>query len=177
MAVTLSFTAAVFCFGATKTTEPAASPAAAKGAKAAAPKKETAKMTANPHLGTWKLNEAKSKMPGGMGKNTTVVYAEQKDKIKVTVDGVDKDGKPTHSTWVGKFDGKPIKAKGNLPYNSVAYKVVNDHTNDITTWKDGKVAWSGRITVSKDGKSRTVTINGTDEKGKKFKGKAVYDKA
>ena len=132
---------------------------------------------ANPQIGTWKFNEAKSKMPAGMGKNTTVVYAEQKDKIKVTVDGVDKDGKPTHSVWVGKFDGKAYPVKGNLPYNSVAYKMVNDRTNDITTWKDGKVVWSGRIEVAKDGKSRTVTINATDEKGKKVKGKAVYDKA
>jgi hypothetical protein len=176
--VALSFAAAAFCFGATKTTEPAASPAAAKTAKATAPKKEAAKMAAtNPHMGTWKLNEAKSKIPAGMGKNTTVVYEEQKDKMKVTVDGVDKDGKPTHSVWVGKFDGKTYPVKGNLPYNAVAYKVVNDHTNDITAMKDGKVAWYGRITVSKDGKSRTVTINGTDDKGKKFSGKAVYNKA
>jgi len=132
---------------------------------------------ANPHMGTWKLNEAKSKLAPGMGKNTTVIYTEQKDKIKVTVDGVDKNGKPTHSVWVGKFDGKAYPAKGNLPYNSVAYKVVNDRTNDITAMKDGKIGWSGRITVSADGKSRTVTINGTDENGKKFKAKAVYDKA
>ena len=132
---------------------------------------------ANPHMGTWKLNEAKSKLVPGMGKNSTVVYSEQKDKIKVTVDGVDKDGKATHSVWVGKFDGKGYPAKGNLPYNSVAYKVVNDRTNDITAMKDGKIAWSGRITVSADGNSRTVTINGTDANGKKFKGTAVYDKA
>jgi hypothetical protein len=132
---------------------------------------------ANPHIGTWKLNEAKSKMPAGMGKNTTVSYAEQKDKIQVTVDGVGKDGKPTHSVWVGKFDGKAYPVKGNLPYNSVAYKMVNDRTNDITTMKDGKLVWSGRITVSADGKSRTVTINGAGADGKKFSGKAVYDKA
>jgi hypothetical protein len=132
---------------------------------------------ASPHMGTWKLNEAKSKMPAGMGKNTTVTYEEQKDKIKVTVDGVDKDGKPTHSVWVGKFDGKAYRAKGNLSWNSAAYKVVNDHANDITTMKDGKMVWSGRITVSADGKSRTVTINGTGADGKKFSGKAVYDKA
>jgi hypothetical protein len=137
----------------------------------------TAGFAANPHLGTWKFNEAKSKMPAGMGKNTTVVYAEQKDEIKVTVDGADKDGKSTHSVWVGKFDGKSYPVKGNLPYTSVAYKMVNDRTNDITTWKDGKIVWSGRIEVAKDGKSRTVTINATDDKGKKVKGKAVYDKA
>lgn len=174
VAVALSFMGTAFCFGAAKTT-PAASPAAAKTAKTMAPKKEAPTM--NPHLGTWKLNEAKSKMPTGMGKNTTVTYTEQKDNIKVAVVGVDKDGKPTHSVWVGKFDAKYYPAKGNLSYNSVAYKVVNDRTNDITTRKDGKVVWSGRIEVSKDGKSRTVTMSGTGADGKKFKGKAVYDKA
>jgi hypothetical protein len=132
---------------------------------------------ANPHIGTWNLNEAKSKPVPGMGKNTTVTYTEQKDKIKVTVEGVDKDGKPTHSVWVGKFDGKAYPLKGNLSYNSVAYKMVNDRTNDITAMKDGKMVWNGRITVAADGKSRTVTINGTDANGKKVKGKAVYDKA
>ena len=137
----------------------------------------TACFAANPQMGTWKLNEAKSKLVPGMGKNTTVTYAEQKDKIKITVEGIDKDGKPTHSVWVGKFDGKAYPVKGNLPYNTVAYRVVNDRTNDITAMKDGKIGWTGQITVAADGKSRTVTINGTDANGKKFKGKAVYDKA
>jgi uncharacterized protein YpmB len=132
---------------------------------------------ANPQMGTWKLNEGKSKLQPGMGKNTTVTYSEQGDKIKVTVDGVDKDGKPRHAVWVGKFDGKAYKSKGNMPWDSAAYKVVNDRTNDITTMKDGKTLWTGQITVSKDGKSRTVTVNGTDANGKKYTSKAVYDKA
>jgi hypothetical protein len=132
---------------------------------------------ASPQMGTWKLNEGKSKLPEGMGKNTMVSYTEAKgDKVKVTVDGVDKDGKATHSVWIGKFDGKAYPVKGNLSYNSVSYKMVDERTNDITTMKDGKMFWSGKIEVAKDGKSRTVTINGTDEGGKKFKGKAVYDK-
>lgn len=134
-------------------------------------------LAANPQMGTWKLNEAKSKLVPGMGKNTTVVYTEQGDKINVTVDGVDKNGKPTHSVWVGKWDGKAYPTKGNLSWTAAAYKVVNDRTNAITTMKDGKVVWTGRITVSADGKSRTVTLNGTGADGKKFSGKAVYDKA
>ncbi|HEX8800867.1 MAG TPA: hypothetical protein VF772_19755, partial [Terriglobales bacterium] len=51
----------------------------------------------NPWMGTWKLNEAKSKIPVGAGKNTTVVYSPAGDKTKVTTDGVDGLGKPTHS--------------------------------------------------------------------------------
>ena len=147
VAVALSFAAAVACFA------------------------------ANAQMGTWKLNEAKSKLEPGMGKNTSVVYAEQKDKIKITVEGVDKDGKPRHGVWIGKFDGKAYPAKGNLAWNAAAYKVVNDRTNDITTMKNGKVVWTGRIVVSADGKSRTVTVNGTDANGKKYTSKVVYDKA
>jgi hypothetical protein len=66
--------------------------------------------------------------------------------------------------------------KGNLPYNSVAYKVVNDRTYELTGMKDGKMLWTGKSTVSADGKSRTLTLNGTDADGKKFKAKVVYDK-
>ena len=133
-------------------------------------------IAASPQMGTWKLNEGKSKLQPGMGKSSTVMYTQQGDKIKVTVDGVDKDGKSEHSVWVGKFDGKAYKTKGNPGWDSAAYKMVNDRTNEITTWKNGKVAWSGRIAVAKDGKSRTVTMNGTDMNGKKFTSKAVYDK-
>jgi len=136
-----------------------------------------ASFAANPQIGTWKLNESKSKIPAGMGKNNTVTYVEQKDKIKITVDGVDKDGKPVHSVWVGRFDGKAYPLKASPSLNAVAYRTVNERTNDITALKDGKVVWSGKITVAPDGKSRTVTINGTDANGKKFSGKAVYDKS
>ena len=132
---------------------------------------------ANPHIGAWKLNEAKSKLAPGMGKNNTVVYTEEGDKIKVTVDGTDKDGKPTHSVWVGKFDGKAYPIKGNLAYNAIGYRVINERTNAIQTLKDGKLVWSGMITVAKDGRSRTVNIHGTDPSGKKFSAKVVYDKA
>lgn len=131
---------------------------------------------ANAQLGTWKLNESKSKLVPGMGKNTTVIYSQQKDKIKVTVEGVTADGKPRHGVWVGKFDGKAYPEKGNMPFDAAAYTIVNDRTNDITTMKDGKTTTTARIEVAKDGKSRTVTTNGTDEKGKKVKSKAVYDK-
>jgi len=105
-----------------------------------------------------------------------VTYTAQGDKTKVTVEGVDKDGKPTHSIWVGKFDGKVYPLKGNLAYNQLMYKMVDDRTNDITAMKDGKMLWSGRIAVAKDGKSRVVTVNSTDANGKKLSSKIFYDK-
>jgi len=131
---------------------------------------------ANPHMGTWKLNETKSKLGPGMWRNNTVVYTEMNGKMKVTVDGVDKNGKPTHGVWEGQADGKAHKTKGNLAWDAAAYKLVNDHTYEITTMKGGKVFSNGKSTVSADGKTRTVTTEGTGADGKKFKSKAVYDK-
>ena len=132
---------------------------------------------ANPHVGTWKVNESKSKEGMDMGKTNTVTYAEKKDQLQVTVDGMSKEGKPTHGVWTGKVDGKAYKAKGNLAWDMMAYKAAGDRAYDITAMKGGKVTWTGRSTVSADGKSRTLNISGTGADGKKFKAKIVYDKA
>ena len=127
-------------------------------------------------MGTWKLNEAKSKLAPGAGKNNTVVYEAAGDNVKVTVDGVDRDGKPTHNEWTGKFDGKDYPVTGDPTSDMRSYKVVNDHTMDLTIKKGGKVTSTGKIVVAADGKSRTVTTSGTDPEGKKFKSVSVYDK-
>jgi hypothetical protein len=131
---------------------------------------------ASPQLGTWKLNEAKSKWPAGVPKNTTVVYEESGDSIKVSIDGTKPDGSATHNDWTGKFDGKDYPVTGDSAQDSRSYKQIDDHTLSFAAKKDGKVFTSGTIKVSADGKSRTVTSSGTDPQGKKYKGTAVYDK-
>ncbi len=128
------------------------------------------------HMGTWKLNEAKSKIAAGVQKNHTVVYEAAGDDVKVTVDGIDRDGKPAHNEWTGKFDGKDYPVTGDPVSDMRSYKRVNDRTLALTIKKDGKVTVTGRIVESADGKTRTVTTRGTDAEGKKFKSIAVYDK-
>jgi len=130
----------------------------------------------NPHMGTWKLNEAKSKFSKGAGKNTTVVYEAAGDSVKVTVDGVDGAGNPTHNEWTGKFDGKPYPVTGDPTSDTRSYRKINNHTLALTGKKGSKVTLTGRIVVSANGKTRTVTTSGTDAKGKRFNNKAVYDK-
>lgn len=130
----------------------------------------------NPNMGTWKLNEAKSKIPAGAPKNTTVVYEAAGDRVKVTTDGTDRDGKPSHTEWTGKFDGKDYPLTGDSNADSRSYKQVNDHTLDLTNKMGGKVVTTGRVAVSKDGKMRTLHLTGTDSAGKKISSTAVYDK-
>ena len=128
------------------------------------------------HMGTWKLNEAKSKIGAGSPKLTTVVYEAAGDSVKVTGDGTDGEGKPLHNEWTGKYDGKDYPVTGDPSTDSRSYKKVNDHTLAFTSKKGDKVTISGRGVVSADGKTRTVTLHGTDSKGKKFTSTLVYDK-
>ena len=131
---------------------------------------------ASKQMGTWKLNEAKSKIAAGMGKNNTVVYAAAGDDMKVTVDGTDADGKPSHNEWTGKFDGKDYPVTGDPTGDMRSYKMVDDNMLHLTNKKDGKVTMTGKVVVSADGKSRTVTVHGTDAKGTKFESMVAYDK-
>jgi len=131
---------------------------------------------ADAYMGTWKLNEAKSKISAGSLKNTNVVYQATGDDVKVTSDGISGDGKPTHIEWNGKFDGKDYPVTGDPNSDMRSYKKVDDHTLELTGKKAGKVTTTGRIVVSTDGKTRTVSTKGTDSTGKSFQNTAVYDK-
>ena len=63
-------------------------------------------------------------------KNTKVVYESRliRDKITVTVDGVDGDGKPVHSEWKGRFNGKDYEVTGDPISDMRSYTKVNDQT-------------------------------------------------
>ena len=130
----------------------------------------------SPQMGTWKLDEAKSKIPAGVVKNTTVIYANEGDNIKVTTDGVGGDGKPMHTEWTGKFDGKEYPLTGDPTADSRSYKMIDEHKLELTSKKSGKETNSGRIEVSKDGKTRTLHLSATDSSGKKVSGVSMYDK-
>jgi len=109
-------------------------------------------------------------------KNQSFVYEVAGDNVKVTVDGVDADGKPTHNEWTDKFDNKDYPVTGDPTQDMRSYRRIDDHNLEMTVKKSGKVTMTGRLVISADGKSRTVTITGTDAKGEKFTNTAVYDK-
>jgi hypothetical protein len=133
-----------------------------------------ADMDFTPFMGTWKLDEAKSKLPPGGGKNTTVIYTAMPDNmVKVTVDGVDKNGKPTHSEWTGKFDGKEYPVTGAGSHDMRAYTAASHHTLSMVLTKGGKTVATGTVAVAADGKTRTVTVKSSDPSMNEM---AVYDK-
>ena len=133
-------------------------------------------LAADPQMGTWKLNESKSKITPGTLKNTQVVYSSMFGQVKIKADGIDGKGKPSHTGWSGKFDGKDYPVTGDPNADARSYTKVNERTLRTTNKKNGRVTVTGQIVVSADGKSRTVTLNGTTPKGKKFRNVVVYNK-
>jgi hypothetical protein len=121
----------------------------------------------DPWMGTWKLNDAKSKITPGTTKVNIVIEETVGDNVKVTVDATDNDGKSGHNEWTGKFDGKDYPVTGDPNSDMRSYKKVGDRTLEVAMKKDGKVTGSGRMVLSADGKSGTVTMAGID---------TVYDK-
>ena len=132
---------------------------------------------ANPTLGTWKLNESKSKFGEGSGKTLMVVWEKAGDQDKCTVDGVDAAGKKTHTVWTGKLDGKDYPINGDETSDTRSFNLRSDNTIEMVSKKDGKVVGEGTIVVSADGKTRTVTNTMTNAKGEKVTTSQAYDKS
>src|SRR6266480_2093770 len=103
---------------------------------------------ADPQMGTWKLNESKSKITPGTLKNTQVVYSSMFGQVKIKADGIDANGKPSHTEWSGKFDGKDYPVSGDPNSDSRSYTKVNERTLTTTNKKSGKVTATGQIAVS-----------------------------
>src|SRR3954467_13811572 len=104
----------------------------------------------NPTLGTWKLNESKSKCGEGAGKTLMVVWEKTGDQDKCTVDGVDAAGKKTHSVWTGKLDGKDYPITGDADSDTRSFNLKSDQTIEMVSKKGGKVVGEGSIVVAAD---------------------------
>src|SRR5215217_4217314 len=110
----------------------------------------------DPNVGSWKINEAKSKMTAGMAKNTTVVYTAVGDSYKCVVDGVDAAGKASHNEWTGKFDGKDYPVTGDPTSDTRSIKLVKPGHYAIVNKKAGKAVLDGTVDFSADHKTRTL---------------------
>jgi hypothetical protein len=143
----------------------------------AAVRSDVVSAQADPHVGTWVLNVAKSKYtPGPPPKEQTSVYSAAGQGIKVSTKGVGADGKPTMLDFTAMFDGKDHPATGNPDFDATMMKRVDSHTIEFTRKKGGKVVQTATSVVSKDGKTRTITTTGTNAAGQKINNVGVYEK-
>jgi hypothetical protein len=131
------------------------------------------------HMGTWKLNAAKSKFdPGPPNKSETRTYESTGDGYKFNGEGVKADGSTQTYSFAVKYDGKDYPVTGQEPAgaDTLNVKLVDANHLDSTSKKGGKALYTSRVVVSKDGKVMTLTSKGKTADGQSFNNVLVYDK-
>jgi len=135
-------------------------------------------IAADNNVGTWRLNLAKSNYsPGPAPKSQTLkIEAWGNDGVRYAADGVGPDGKPTHTEFEAKYDGKDYPFIGNPDADRLSYKRIDANTLEATTTLKGKNATAIKVVVSADGKTRTVTQTGTNAQGQALHITSVYER-
>ena len=133
---------------------------------------------ADPRVGTWKLNLAKSKYDPGPAPQSQTLKVEASGKgEKITSEVVAADGKRTTTTYTANFDGKDYPISGSaLGADKVSLKRIDARTSERTDKKNGKPVVTIRRVVSADGKTMTATSKGTNAEGKPMNNVAVFEK-
>jgi len=128
-------------------------------------------------LGTWKLSLEKSKYQSPAPISYTYKYETgDNGTLKVTVASVDANGSPNTHQRVETYDGKPRPVVNDPGAEAVSVKRVDDHTIQGINWKKGKPVTSFTRTLSQDGKTMTVTVDGTTAQGKHYHDVRVFEK-
>jgi hypothetical protein len=133
---------------------------------------------ADPQVGVWKLNVAKSKYsPGPVPTSATTTIEAAGKGTKVSVDQTMPDGSKRQWSVTADYDGKDMPVVGNNPdADTIARTRVNASTVRTVSKKAGKVTTTQTSAVSADGKTRTVTTKGVNAKGQTVNNVAIYDR-
>ena len=130
-------------------------------------------------IGTWTLNLAQSSYdPANLApKSQTTKITANGDSNTVITDGVDAQGKKTHTEITYKFDAQEYDLKGAPDAKTTrVYKRVDDHAYTYATKVAGLITTNSRVAVTPDGKTRTIVTTGRDAQGRTIRNFAVFNK-
>jgi|SRR5579862_2505737 len=115
---------------------------------------------------------------GGTHASLTQTRENADGGLKVTVVGETTDGSRINTVWVGKYDGKPVKMVLSMfSWDTIAAKQIDASTvSEERTKTGGKFRSIARFHVSANGRTMTVTTEGTGETGEAFTMLAVWEK-
>jgi hypothetical protein len=130
----------------------------------------------DPFNGAWKLNVEKSKFDPGPAYKSESRAVQPSGEI--TVERVNADGTTQSYRYNAKYDGKdyPITGQGPNGADALAMKKMDANTVQASIKKSGKVLFTNRAVVSKDGRVMTFTTKGKNANGQPFTNVLVYDK-
>ena len=133
---------------------------------------------ADPWVGTWVLNVAKSKYsPGPAPNSTTVTIMAAAGGFRQMVETIPATGAPQKWDVMATFDGKDCAVKGTNPNGDAStYKKVDARSYEAVAKKGGKAMITSRVTICADAKTRTNTQTGTDVQGKPVNNTTVFER-
>ena len=131
-------------------------------------------------FGTWKLNVQKSKFPAGAEpRSDTRIYEDRGGGVIMsTHTTVNRQGKEALTIYAAKFDGKeyPVVTRGSSALSTIAFHVIDDYSESFVLTRDGKAATRGTTSISKDGKTLTMTLDTTNAQGQTEHIIDIYEK-
>jgi len=128
-------------------------------------------------LGSWKLNLAKSKFTPGPGWQSQIrVYQATPAGVSVSWTGTDAGGATMHVSYTYKYDGQDYPMLGSASYDTLNAVPIDAWTVRSEEKRDGKTVGVAVRTVSRDGKTLTITDEGTNRKGQPFSQILVFDR-
>ena len=131
------------------------------------------------HIGTWKLNVAKSKFNPGPGyQSETRTYTPTVDGYTFEGERVNPDGSTQKYGFTVKYDNKDYPVTGKDPggADTIAVKLVDANNIESTSKKSRDVLYTSKVEVSRDGKVMTITTKGKNPDGEPFDNVQVYDR-
>jgi hypothetical protein len=131
---------------------------------------------ADPFVGIWKLNLAKSRFEGQAPKSETMKIEALGNGLKWTSEIVNTDGTTAGGGWSGKYDGKDYALTESADYDAIAATKINSNTFESVLKKGGRKVGTGRGIVSKDGKTLTLTSKLKNAQGQDVTDVSVFDK-
>jgi hypothetical protein len=132
---------------------------------------------ANPLVGTWKLNVAKSTyVTARTIREQTITIAEVADEMDVMATSTYIDGAILHIHYtVPVHGGQGTMIDG--PFDAVFHKRVSPNEGETSYLHGGNVVLSNSHHVSADGQTQTVAFRGTDiTSGQPIEGVRILEK-
>jgi hypothetical protein len=132
---------------------------------------------ADPVVGTWKLNLAKSTFGGAPAFNSQIrTYSQSARGITMKMKTVSAEGKEATTRATFRLNGKDYPSMGNADFDSLSGMQIDTNTAEFTLKRAGKPVGKIRRAVSEDRQTLTINFVITNANGVQTSALTVFDK-
>ena len=132
---------------------------------------------ADPVVGSWKLNLAKSTFGGGPALKSQIrTYSQSTRGITLKMKTVSADGKETTTQATYQLNGNDFPSMGNPDFDSLSGMQIDTNTAEFTLKRAGKPIGKIRRTVSNDRQTLTINFLMANANGVQISELTVFDK-